>query len=67
MLACYTARLAAMNRARKALSPPPALTIAPSRGSPLLLFAWTVGERIVPGNWLPVILLALGGKVPGRA
>jgi drug/metabolite transporter (DMT)-like permease len=33
---------------------------------PLLAFAFLLGERIVPGNWLPVIALSVGSQLIGQ-
>jgi drug/metabolite transporter (DMT)-like permease len=33
---------------------------------PLLIAAWALGERIIPSDWMPVILLALGSQIIGQ-
>jgi len=63
----YTGYLVALGRARAQL--PPILSLAVSTGAgmaPLLLLAWTMGERIVPGDWTAVLLLAVGSQVLGQ-
>ena len=34
--------------------------------APLLLFAWLLGERIWPGDWTPLLGLALASQVFGQ-
>ncbi len=63
----YTGYFLAMGRARGSLQPMPALFVSTLAGSgPLLIFALVAGGPIVPHNWLPVILLALGSQVIGQ-
>ena len=63
----YTGYLVAMGRARERLAPLHALAISTTVGMlPLLLFAWAMGERIIPGDWTAVILLAIGSQVLGQ-
>ena len=63
----YTFYLVAVDRARRTLAPFPTLAIATAGGTlPLLLFALALGEQILPGSWLPVILLSAGSQLFGQ-
>ena len=63
----YTFYLVAVDRARRTLSPFPTLAIATAGGAvPLLLFALALGEQVMPGDWLPVILLSAGSQLFGQ-
>jgi drug/metabolite transporter (DMT)-like permease len=63
----YTFYLIVVDRARTVMKPWPVLAIATTAGAlPLLLFALLVGDRIVPVDWTPLILLALGSQVIGQ-
>ena len=63
----YAFYLIAIDRARKALPSMPVLALSTVAGAgPLLLFALLLGERVVPGDWTPVILLSLGSQVIGQ-
>jgi drug/metabolite transporter (DMT)-like permease len=63
----YFFYLITVERARKTLAPMPVLALATVAGAgPLLLFALLLGERIVPGDWTPLILLSLGSQVIGQ-
>ena len=63
----YTGYLIAMARARGLLEPVPVLLISTLAGmGPLLLFALLEGGRVWPGDWTPLILLALGSQVVGQ-
>jgi drug/metabolite transporter (DMT)-like permease len=63
----YTFYLISIDRARRTLKPMPVLALATAAGSlPLLLFAYMLGEQILPGDWTPLILLALGSQVLGQ-
>ena len=63
----YAFYLIAIDRARKAMAPMPVLALSTIAGAgPLLLFALLLGERVVPGDWTPVILLSLGSQVIGQ-
>ncbi len=63
----YTFYLIAIDRGRAAAGPWPTLALATVAGiAPLLLTALALGERVVPGNWTPVILLALGSQLLGQ-
>jgi drug/metabolite transporter (DMT)-like permease len=63
----YTFYLIAVDRARKTLAPMPVLALSTLASTlPLLLFAMLLGETIIPGNWTPLLLLALGSQVFGQ-
>ena len=63
----YTFYLIVVDRARKVMKPMPVLAIATTAGAlPLLLFALLVGDQIVPNDWAPLVLLALGSQVIGQ-
>lgn len=64
----YTFYLIAVDRARRSLAPFPTLAIATAAGAlPLLLFALALGEPVVPRDWGPVILLAIGSQLIGQS
>jgi drug/metabolite transporter (DMT)-like permease len=63
----YTLYLIAVDRARKAIAAMPVLALSTIAGAaPLLLFAFLIGETVVPQNWTPVVLLSLGSQVIGQ-
>src|SRR3954468_103708 len=63
----YTFYLIVVDRARKVMKPMPVLAIATTAGAlPLLLFAMLIGDPVVPHNWAPLVLLALGSQVIGQ-
>jgi drug/metabolite transporter (DMT)-like permease len=63
----YTFYLIAVDRARKVMKPMPVLALATVAGTiPLLLFAWMLGETIVPTQWMPLILLSFGSQLIGQ-
>jgi drug/metabolite transporter (DMT)-like permease len=63
----YAFYLVSIDRARKSLAPIPVLALSTIAGAgPLLLFALLLGERIVPEDWTPLILLSLGSQVIGQ-
>ena len=63
----YTGYLLAMARARGLLQPVPVLLISTVAGmGPLLFFAVAEGGRFWPGDWGPLILLAIGSQVVGQ-
>lgn len=63
----YTVYLIAIDRARRTLKPMPVLALATIAGAPpLLLFAHALGETILPSDWTPLVLLALGSQVVGQ-
>ncbi|MES2498309.1 MAG: DMT family transporter [Pseudomonadota bacterium] len=63
----YTGYLIAMTRARGLLQPMPLLLISTLAGTlPLLLFALAEGGKLMPDDWTPLVLLALGSQVIGQ-
>jgi drug/metabolite transporter (DMT)-like permease len=63
----YTVYFIAMARARQEMAPWPALALSTTACAlPMLLFALVLGERIMPGNWLPLIGLALISQIIGQ-
>jgi drug/metabolite transporter (DMT)-like permease len=63
----YAFYLVAIDRARQTMAPMPVLAIATLAGTlPLLLMSALLGERIVPADWTPLVLLALGSQVLGQ-
>ena len=63
----YTGYLIAVERGRGDLAPLPLLFLASAFGAAMLLpFSLALGEQIMPANWTPVLLLALGSQVLGQ-
>jgi drug/metabolite transporter (DMT)-like permease len=63
----YTFYLVAVDRARRTLKPLPVLAFSTIAGAgPLLLFALALGEKVMPGDWTPLVLLSLGSQVIGQ-
>jgi drug/metabolite transporter (DMT)-like permease len=63
----YTFYLVAIDRARRSMAPMPVLALATVAGAgPLLLAALLMGERVMPSDWTPLILLSLGSQVIGQ-
>lgn len=63
----YTGYLVAIGRARATVSPLPLLTLATVAAAvPLLAASLILGETVVPTNWTPLVLLALGSQVVGQ-
>jgi len=63
----YVFYLVAIDRARRSMAPMPVLAVATTAGAlPLLFLAWGLGEQILPGDWTPLILLALGSQLIGQ-
>uniref|UniRef100_UPI0025E64153 EamA family transporter n=1 Tax=uncultured Sphingomonas sp. TaxID=158754 RepID=UPI0025E64153 len=63
----YAGYLIGMERARGKLQPLPALILASAFGAAMLLpFALATGERLLPGNWTPLLVLALSSQVIGQ-
>lgn len=63
----YAGYMLAMQRARAALGPWQSLTMSTAAGClPLLIFAWYLGEVILPTDWTPVLLLALSSQLIGQ-
>lgn len=63
----YAVYFAAIARVREVLSPLPTLALSSvATLLPLLFAALAMGERVMPGNWWPLIALALGSQVLGQ-
>jgi drug/metabolite transporter (DMT)-like permease len=63
----YTGYLVAIDRARGTIGPMPVLAASTLAGLiPLLVLAAFMGERIVPHDWTPLVLLAIGSQVLGQ-
>ncbi|HEX8583893.1 MAG TPA: DMT family transporter [Allosphingosinicella sp.] len=63
----YVFYLVAIDRARRRMAPMPVLAVATAAGAlPLLVLAIGLGEQILPGDWTPLILLALGSQLIGQ-
>jgi drug/metabolite transporter (DMT)-like permease len=63
----YTFYLIAVDRARRVMAPWPVLAISTAAGAlPLLVFSLAIGEKIMPGDWTPIILLSLGSQLIGQ-
>lgn len=63
----YTFYLVAVGAARGRLAPLPTIALSTLFGTlPLLIFAMLMGEAIRPGNWTPLLLLAIGSQVIGQ-
>jgi drug/metabolite transporter (DMT)-like permease len=63
----YTGYLIAVDRARRTMAPMPVLAIATAAATlPLLLFALALGQKIVPGDWTPLVILSFGSQVIGQ-
>ncbi len=63
----YTFFIIIIARVRSTLSAWPLLVLSTLASAvPLLLFALLMGERVVPGNWTPLIGLALCSQVLGQ-
>jgi drug/metabolite transporter (DMT)-like permease len=63
----YTLYFICMARARDTMAPLPALALASSAGIvPLLAFALLLGERVMPGDWTPLIGLTLASQLIGQ-
>ncbi|RZM02513.1 MAG: EamA family transporter, partial [Sphingomonas sp.] len=63
----YTGYFIAMARARSVMAPLSALALSTIASiAPLLLFAMLLGERVWPGDWTPLIGLALVSQVLGQ-
>jgi drug/metabolite transporter (DMT)-like permease len=63
----YTFYLIAVDRARRTMKPWPVLAIATAGGTvPLLLFAFALGEQVMPHDWTMVILLSVSSQLVGQ-
>ncbi len=63
----YALYLVAVDRARRSVAPFPTLFIATAAGAlPLLVTAMALGEKVLPTDWTPVLLLSLSSQVIGQ-
>ncbi|HEX7782838.1 MAG TPA: DMT family transporter [Sphingobium sp.] len=63
----YTGYIVALQHVRQMLGGWAVLTVSSAAGViPLLLFAILLGERIVPQDWTPLLILALSSQVIGQ-
>lgn len=63
----YAVYFALMADVRRATAPLPALALSSAAGlAPLLVFALLLGERVLPGDWTPLVALALASQVVGQ-
>jgi drug/metabolite transporter (DMT)-like permease len=63
----YTGYLVAVDRARRTMAPFPVLAIATTAGAlPLLLLANLLGQKVMPGDWTPLVILSIGSQVVGQ-
>ena len=63
----YAGYLIAVERARGDLAPLPLLFLSSAFGAVMLLpFSLMLGEQVIPADWWPVLLLALGSQVIGQ-
>ena len=63
----YAGYFILMARARETMAPLPALALSSTAAAaPLLIAALALGERVMPGEWTPLILLALCSQVVGQ-
>jgi drug/metabolite transporter (DMT)-like permease len=63
----YGLYLIVVDQARRTMAPMPVLAVATAAGAlPLLGLALLLGQQVMPGEWTPVLLLALGSQVIGQ-
>lgn len=63
----YGFYLILVERSRGTVAPLPLLVLASSVGALLLLpAALAMGERVIPGNWSPLVALAIGSQLIGQ-
>jgi drug/metabolite transporter (DMT)-like permease len=63
----YTFYLIAVDRARQSMAPWPVLAIATAAGAlPILLFSLLLGEKVMPTDWTPIVLLSIGSQLVGQ-
>jgi drug/metabolite transporter (DMT)-like permease len=63
----YTGYLIAVDRARKSMAPMPVLAIATAAGAlPPLLLALALGQKVMPDDWTPLLILSFGSQVVGQ-
>ncbi len=59
--------LIAVDRARRTMAPMPVLAIATAAGAlPLLLLALALGQKVMPDDWTPLLILSFGSQVLGQ-
>ncbi len=63
----YTLYILLLQNARRQMGSWAVLAVSTMAGAlPILVFAILLGERILPGDWMPVIVLALSSQVIGQ-
>lgn len=63
----YALYFIAIARARETLAPLPLLAASTlASAAPLLLLAMALGEPLLPSDWTPLVLLAIGSQVVGQ-
>lgn len=63
----YTGYLLAVDRARRTMAPWPVLAIATAAGAlPLLLLSLALGQKVMPSDWTPLLILSFGSQVVGQ-
>ena len=63
----YTGYLIAVDRARRTMAPWPVLAIATAAGAlPLLLLSLALGQKVMPDDWTPLLILSFGSQVIGQ-
>jgi drug/metabolite transporter (DMT)-like permease len=63
----YAVYFVTMARARETMQPLPALALSSLLGTaPLLIAAIALGERVMPGNWTPLVGLAVVSQLIGQ-
>jgi drug/metabolite transporter (DMT)-like permease len=63
----YTGYLVAVDRARRTMAPMPVLAIATMAATlPLLLLALALGQKVMPDDWTPLLILSFGSQVVGQ-
>ena len=63
----YTGYLVAVDRARRTMAPMPVLAIASAAAAlPLLALALALGQKVIPADWTPLVILSFGSQVVGQ-
>ena len=63
----YTFYLIAVDRARRVMAPWPVLAISTAAGAlPILFLSLALGEKVMPDDWTPVVLLSIGSQLIGQ-
>jgi drug/metabolite transporter (DMT)-like permease len=63
----YTGYLIAVDRARKTMAPMPVLAVATAAGAlPLLALSLALGQKVMPADWTPLLILSFGSQVVGQ-